>query len=94
MTDYDIEEEHSSIPRTRQPGQITVVQPVQHQIVDTHPKYYKVGRQTDAHILLSSGGLVVATATRGSSNAVTTTNISTTATTTNFTKFSNSIIPL
>jgi hypothetical protein len=47
MTDYDIEEEHSSILRTRQPGQITVVQPVQHQIIDTHPKYYKVGRMSN-----------------------------------------------
>uniref|UniRef100_A0AC35G2Y6 Uncharacterized protein n=1 Tax=Panagrolaimus sp. PS1159 TaxID=55785 RepID=A0AC35G2Y6_9BILA len=43
MTDYDIEEEHC-IPRTRPSGQITVVQPVQHQIVDGQHKYYKVGR--------------------------------------------------
>jgi nuclear factor 4 len=46
MTDYDIEEEHC-IPRTRPSGQITVVQPVQHQIVDGQHKYYKVGRMSN-----------------------------------------------
>uniref|UniRef100_A0A914Z284 Uncharacterized protein n=1 Tax=Panagrolaimus superbus TaxID=310955 RepID=A0A914Z284_9BILA len=45
MTDYDIEEEHCIQRTTRPSGQITVVQPIQHQIVDSHNhKYFKVGR--------------------------------------------------
>uniref|UniRef100_A0AC34GNW7 Uncharacterized protein n=1 Tax=Panagrolaimus sp. ES5 TaxID=591445 RepID=A0AC34GNW7_9BILA len=45
MTDYDIEEEHCIQRTTRPSGQITVVQPIQHQLVDSHhQKYYKVGR--------------------------------------------------
>ena len=44
LADYDVEEEHIQRSRPTNPGQITVVQPLQHHIVENHQKYYKVGR--------------------------------------------------